>query len=506
MAGPVVPLDAHAPPLVRERCRQLADLLARLSGPRPRDDADDDASAVEAVLDALWEAGCLSFLPAGEQGSREAAETVVQYVAGDGAVRAVVKAEDPARTDSSAEKRHRKLLRTSEGAVLSFPWENGAGALHVFITDWSPCPAACALAVHRYHPAVRACRRAPLDVSADDAAFTGDYVRHPLTGDLLPVWVADWVRPDFGTGAVLVNPGHDQVDLNFGRRIGLPIRFALTDHPGDDSPAAWPEPPVIKRGATIRTGPHDGLPFDQGRQRYFELLQSRGFAEAATDAKLPAQELARLRPNPQGGWTFEPATGRLRRANDSQATAHERRVELRPLGALRAAASLQAGRVPVMVLARAELEGEFLAFRLLSAELRLAAAREVDIVSVHDVQLGKNQDPDVDPLTLLVAANPDEPAVVRPQLVEQVDTFLDRHRKLRARGPGEDDAASRKLAQEIDHRLRQRRTGAAFAALYKWQKDLFKAETPPPAAYLDLARTLAPAVDDEEAAACAKGA
>ncbi|KIZ14371.1 hypothetical protein SNA_35320 [Streptomyces natalensis ATCC 27448] len=72
------------------------------------------------------------------------------------------------------------------------------------------------------------------------SAFTGRYCRHPLTGDLLPVWTASWVAPEFGTGAVLVNPGHDATDLAFAREVGLPVRFALLPAGREEAPEHWP--------------------------------------------------------------------------------------------------------------------------------------------------------------------------------------------------------------------------------------------------------------------------
>ena len=84
---------------------------------------------------------------------------------------------------------------------------------------------------------------------------------------------------------------------------------------------------------------------------------------------------------------------------------------------------------------------------------------------MRDVQVGVDQDGAVDPLAFLAAANLEEQAVIRQQLVEQVDTFIARHRDLEAKGAATNDPASQRQAQDIDGRLREAQTASAFPAL-----------------------------------------
>ena len=184
------------------------------------------------------------------------------------------------------------VIRTSQGAIFKFMPENPKDCIvEVFITDWSPCPAACAVAVHRDHPFV-----AQAEYLGENF-FSGKYVRHPLTGDLLPVWVANWVKPEFGTGAVLVNPAHDRVDLGFGRTVGLPIRFALVPHNFDGSPNTWPLPPVIKTGVTIKTGFYDGHSHYDAMEEYFKKLQSYDLAERYNDIQVGSRIISYSSPH-----------------------------------------------------------------------------------------------------------------------------------------------------------------------------------------------------------------
>src|SRR5229473_4719375 len=124
---------------------------------------------------------------------------VVGYIASVSTAKEILAAKLAAWPSAFISRLGREV-RSTQGALFYFPDEIGEGRLEVFITDWSPCPAACAVAVHPQHP------YAVGFADQEHDAFTGRFVRHPLTGDLLPVWVANWVKPNFGTGAVLVNP------------------------------------------------------------------------------------------------------------------------------------------------------------------------------------------------------------------------------------------------------------------------------------------------------------
>jgi hypothetical protein len=260
------------------------------------------------------------------------------------------------------QKKQAAAFRASQGALFHFPQETGEGSLAVFITDWSPCPAACAVAIHRAHPFA-----ADLDKPAG-SGFTGRYVRHPLTGDLLPVWVADWVRPDFGTGAVLVNPAHDPTDLAFARAVGLPIRFALVPAGYDGSPATWPAPPVVKTGQSVRTGPYDGLPAEAAAARYFEVLAARGLAEPYRDLQAGRWRIGRLLP---GGPLAELAATDLLTAT---------------LVAVSAAGAAAPGSRPLLISPAGEQAGDLLALRLLAYDLAGQALTPAAVFLVQKVQ------------------------------------------------------------------------------------------------------------------------
>ena len=113
--------------------------------------------------------------------------------------------------------------------------------------------------------------------------FTGAYARHPLTGEPIPVWIADYVVTGYGSDAVMGVPGHDQRDFDFARRYGLPIIEVVRDANGS-YPAAGGRRETGQEltaafegeGVTIESGPFSGLSSAGAAARISEELAERG--------------------------------------------------------------------------------------------------------------------------------------------------------------------------------------------------------------------------------------
>ena len=71
---------------------------------------------------------------------------------------------------------------------------------------------------------------------------TGGSVQHPFTGEAVPVWIADYVLPDYGTGAVMGVPAHDSRDFAFAKQYDLPITTVVVE-PGQAADSANPRKP-----------------------------------------------------------------------------------------------------------------------------------------------------------------------------------------------------------------------------------------------------------------------
>jgi leucyl-tRNA synthetase len=80
---------------------------------------------------------------------------------------------------------------------------------------------------------------------------------NPVTGEQIPVWASDYVLADYGTGAIMAVPAHDQRDLDFAKKFGLPVR-RVVDVPGADNPEETYEA-TTGNGAYVSSGPLDGL-------------------------------------------------------------------------------------------------------------------------------------------------------------------------------------------------------------------------------------------------------
>ena len=86
--------------------------------------------------------------------------------------------------------------------------------------------------------------------------FLGVHAVNPVNGERIPVWAADYVLPDYGTGAIMAVPAHDQRDLDFARRFGLPVRVVVATDGADPEATGVAAP---GNGVLVNSGPLDGL-------------------------------------------------------------------------------------------------------------------------------------------------------------------------------------------------------------------------------------------------------
>ncbi|MFN7133292.1 MAG: leucine--tRNA ligase, partial [Myxococcales bacterium] len=110
-----------------------------------------------------------------------------------------------------------------------------------------------------------------------EGVFTGAYAVHPFTGAKVPIWAANFVVSDYGTGAVMSVPAHDQRDFEFAKKYGLPIRIVIQPKEGeklasaDALQAAYTEDGVMQDSAEF-----SGLSSEEGRQRIGQQLKEKG--------------------------------------------------------------------------------------------------------------------------------------------------------------------------------------------------------------------------------------
>ena len=114
-----------------------------------------------------------------------------------------------------------------------------------------------------------------------EGVFTGAFAVNPYQGEKVPLWIANFVLAEYGTGAVMSVPAHDQRDLEFARTYGLPVRVVIQPERGQRLPAGEAlERAFTDDGITQDTGQWSGLPSAEARARMAEHARQKGFGEA----------------------------------------------------------------------------------------------------------------------------------------------------------------------------------------------------------------------------------
>jgi leucyl-tRNA synthetase len=127
-----------------------------------------------------------------------------------------------------------------------------------------------------------------------DGVFTGRYVVNPVNGEQIPVWVADYVLMDYGTGAIMAVPAHDERDHEFARRYDLPIRRVVEpadrEVAEDEAFAAHTENERL-----VNSGEFSGLPAPEAQRKIVEWLREQGRGAPAVSYRLRDWSFSRQR-------------------------------------------------------------------------------------------------------------------------------------------------------------------------------------------------------------------
>jgi leucyl-tRNA synthetase len=127
-----------------------------------------------------------------------------------------------------------------------------------------------------------------------DGVFTGRYAVNPVNGEPIPIWVADYVLMEYGTGAIMAVPAHDERDHAFAERYGIEIRQVVGPADGSEPEAgafvAHTEDEVL-----VGSGEFTGLPAPEGKRAITEWLAARGLGEATIGYRLRDWLLSRQR-------------------------------------------------------------------------------------------------------------------------------------------------------------------------------------------------------------------
>lgn len=211
----------------------------------------------------------------------------------------------------------RNWIGKSKGMEVQFPYNvdsiGEAGALKVFTTRPDTLMGATYVAVAAEHPlATQAAQNNPelqafiaeckggsvaeADVATQEKKGlpTGLFVEHPLTGEKLPVWVANYVLMHYGDGAVMAVPAHDERDFEFATKYSLPIKSVVRTSSGDTNPAPWQDA-YGEHGTLINSGEFDGLDFQGAFDAMEVALIKKNLGASRTQFRLRDWGISRQR-------------------------------------------------------------------------------------------------------------------------------------------------------------------------------------------------------------------
>jgi leucyl-tRNA synthetase len=209
----------------------------------------------------------------------------------------------------------RNWIGRSEGATVAFSVEGRGDVAKVFTTRIDTIYGATSLQLAPEHPLICAFAeadpelakrvRALLDEqehareSGDVGAiekhgvFTGHYAINPFTQERVPVWAANYVLLDYGTGAIMSVPAHDERDYDFATKYGIPIKRVIQEKEPGETPAAVPF--TTEDGVLIDSGEWTGLSCAEAKQKMTSFAKMKGFGEATVTFRLKDWGVSRQR-------------------------------------------------------------------------------------------------------------------------------------------------------------------------------------------------------------------
>jgi leucyl-tRNA synthetase len=211
----------------------------------------------------------------------------------------------------------RAWIGKSYGAEINFDIENSSQAIapgvKVFTTRPDTLYGATYMVLAPEHPlvesissaaqknAVKACQeqatlKSELDRQMDSGGEpknekagektgvnTGGFAIHPITGEKIPVWIADYVLMSYGTGAIMAVPAHDQRDFEFARKFNLPVKCVLSS---DGKDISGLNEAYVADGISVNSGILNGLKTAEAKEAMIQHLEKNGIGERKVNFRL----------------------------------------------------------------------------------------------------------------------------------------------------------------------------------------------------------------------------
>lgn len=132
------------------------------------------------------------------------------------------------------------------------------------------------------------------DEMEKEGVFTGAYCVNPVTGRRMPVYLANFVLPEYGTGAVMAVPTHDQRDFEFARKYGLPLQVVISPEGGTLDPGTMTEA-FTEEGVMVNSGDFDGMKSGAAKERIADFLEKEGLGKKTVTYRLRDWGISRQR-------------------------------------------------------------------------------------------------------------------------------------------------------------------------------------------------------------------
>ncbi len=123
--------------------------------------------------------------------------------------------------------------------------------------------------------------------------FTGCFAVNPVNGERVPIWTANYVLMEYGTGAIMAVPAHDQRDFEFARQYGIPIRLVIAGE--EMAPDQSLDEAYTGSGTMVNSGEFDGLPSEEGKKKVTAALEKKGKGQFSQQYRLQNWSVSRQR-------------------------------------------------------------------------------------------------------------------------------------------------------------------------------------------------------------------
>lgn len=211
----------------------------------------------------------------------------------------------------------RNWIGRSEGARLSFKVEGMDYELETFTTRFDTIYGVTFIALAAEHPLVkeiletsdrkeelsafvsRCIRQSEIERTAvggeKEGIFTGLYGINPVNGERAPIWIANYILMDYGTGAIMGVPAHDQRDFEFARKYDIPVRVVIQPSSGEVLDGDTMDQSFEDKGITVNSGSFDGTPTSEAIQKMIDWGCEQGYCSKEINFRLRDWLISRQR-------------------------------------------------------------------------------------------------------------------------------------------------------------------------------------------------------------------